>query len=173
VLACVDVSYREGCAVAGCLLFEAWTDERPARELVLRTGVAAPYRSGEFYRRELPAIQAVLGRVDVPLDAVVIDGYVWLGASRPGLGAYLYEALGERVPVIGVAKSAWTGPHASSVDARRAIPLRRGRSEKPLFVTAVGIDLLLAASLVAGMHGAHRIPTLLHEIDRLVRAHPD
>ncbi len=171
MLACVDVGYLEGAAVAGCILFEAWTDEAPAERIILRTGVAAPYRSGEFYRRELPAILAVLERVHVPLDVVLVDGYVWLGADRSGLGAYLYEALGKRVAVVGVAKTAWGDVAAGgSTDERRAIPLRRGRSEKPLYVTAVGMDVRLAAALVAGMHGAHRIPTLLKCVDGLVRS---
>jgi hypothetical protein len=30
-----------------------------------------------------------LGRVEVSVDVVVIDGYVWLGAERPGLGVKL------------------------------------------------------------------------------------
>jgi deoxyribonuclease V len=175
VLACVDVSYREGAAIGGCVLFQAWTDARSAKELVVRTGPADPYRPGEFYRRELPLILAVLERVDVPLDAVVIDAYVWLGGGRQGLGARLFEALDERAAVVGVAKTAWGEPAIpeGSADARRTIPVRRGRSDKPLYVTAVGMDVLLAAALVAGMHGPHRIPTLIKAVDRLVREQPD
>jgi deoxyribonuclease V len=174
VLACVDVGYREGIAIAGCVLFEAWTDARPAKELAVRSAVAAPYRSGEFYRRELPAILRVLERVDAALEAVVIDGYVWLAAARPGLGAHLYEALSRRVAVVGVAKTGWGEAVAEgSARERRAIPLRRGRSDKPLYVTAAGMDLLLAAALVAQMHGPHRIPTLLKAVDRLVRSEPE
>jgi deoxyribonuclease V len=174
VLACVDVSYREGAAIGGCVLFRAWTDARPAKELVVRTGPADPYRPGEFYRRELPLILAVLERVDVPLEAIVIDAYVWLG-NRPGLGARLFEALDERAAVVGVAKTAWGEPATSegSSDARRTIPVRRGRADKPLYVTAAGMDVLLAAALVAGMHGPHRIPTLIKAVDRLVREQPE
>jgi deoxyribonuclease V len=171
VLACVDVDYREGTAIAGCLLFEAWTDAQPAREIAVRVGEAAPYRSGAFYERELPAILTVLERAEVALHAVVVDGYVWLGGVRAGLGAHLYESLDRRVAVVGVAKTAWGGlAPAESTDARRAIALRRGRSDKPIYVTAVGMDVLLAAALVAEMHGPHRIPTLLKAVDRLVRA---
>jgi deoxyribonuclease V len=174
MLACVDVAYREGTAIAGCLVFEAWTDARPSRQLVVRASTGAPYRSGQFYLRELPAIRAVLGQMAVPLGAVVVDGYVWLGGAHPGLGAHLYDALEGRVAVVGVAKNPWgpcpEGPSTEgSADARRTIPVRRGRSDKPLYVTAAGIDVLLAASLVAGMHGEHRIPTLLKAVDRLVR----
>jgi deoxyribonuclease V len=173
MLACVDVDYREGCTIAACILFESWTDAHGTKEIVVRTGAAAPYRSGEFFRRELPAILAVLERVTVPLDAVVIDGYVWLGGASPGLGAYLHEALSKRVAVVGVAKTAWSGQvTGAGIEERRAIPLRRGRSDKPLYVTTAGMDLLLAAALVAQMHGSHRIPTLIKAVDRLVRDAP-
>jgi deoxyribonuclease V len=171
VIACVDVNYLEQTAIAGCLLFEAWTDARAVDEVVARVGPVAPYRSGQFFMRELPAILAVLKRVDVPLETVVVDGYVWLAGSKPGLGARLHAALDHRIPVVGVAKTAWSGipDDGDASDGRRAIPVRRGRSLKPLFVTAAGIDVGLAAKLVAHMHGEHRIPTLLKAVDGLVR----
>jgi deoxyribonuclease V len=172
VLACVDVHYTEGTAVAGCVLFEAWTDPQPRDELVASLGPVSPYRSGQFYQRELPPLMVVLERVSVPLDVVIVDGYVWLAGAKPGLGARLRVSLGEHVTVVGVAKTEWTGGAAVDEDAtseRRAIPVRRGRSARPLFVTAAGIDVGLAAKLVAQMHGAHRIPTLLKRVDALVR----
>jgi deoxyribonuclease V len=97
-----------------------------------------------------------------PASTVIIDGYVWLGAGRPGLGAHLYQALGQRTAVVGVAKRRFHG-------AGDAVPILRGTSQVPLFVTAVGIDLAGAAEGVRRMHGAHRIPTLLKRVDRLSR----
>jgi deoxyribonuclease V len=47
--------------------------------------------------------------------------------------------------------------------------VERGGSAKPLYVTAAGIAAETAAAHVAAMHGAHRIPTLLKLVDRLVR----
>jgi deoxyribonuclease V len=172
VLACVDVSYLDRAALAGCVLFESWTDAQPKDTCVTSLGGVAPYRSGQFYLRELPAILSVLERVKVPLDAVIVDGYVWLAGESPGLGARLHASLDGRVPVVGVAKTPWAT--AASVDERasnerRAVPVTRGTSAKPLFVTAAGIDVGLAAKLVAQMHGEHRIPTLLKWVDRLVR----
>jgi deoxyribonuclease V len=170
VLACVDVNYLEGTAIAGCLLFEAWTDAQAVDHVVATVGPVSPYRSGQFFLRELPAILAVLKRVDMPLEAIVVDGYVWLAGAKPGLGARLHASLDHRVPVVGVAKTAWSGipDDGDASDDRRAIPVRRGRSAKPLFVTAAGIDVGLAAKLVAQMHGEHRIPTLLKAVDSLV-----
>jgi deoxyribonuclease V len=168
VLACVDVDYAATDACAGCLVFAAWTDAVAAETHTSVTTLAAEYAPGELYRRELPPILDVLARVRAPLEAIVVDGYVWLAGHGHGLGAYLHEALG--VPVIGVAKSAWTRPPFADEPAeRRVVAVVRGGSAKPLFVTAVGVDPDAAAANVARMHGAHRLPTLLKAVDRLVR----
>lgn len=44
----------------------------------------APYQPGEFYRRELPCLLAVLACGPVA-EVIVVDGYVWLGPERAGL----------------------------------------------------------------------------------------
>jgi deoxyribonuclease V len=163
MLACVDVDYRDHEAVAACVLFRAWTDGASAAEVVEHVARVEPYQPGQFYRRELPCLLAVLGRIPVPPEAVVVDGYVWLGdETTPGLGGHLYAALGQAVPVIGVAKTRFAG----AVAAR---PVVRGTSRRPLWVTAAGIDADTAARHVAGMHGPFRIPTLLKRVDQLCR----
>jgi deoxyribonuclease V len=163
MLCCVDVDYRGSDAVAAGVLFSRWTDGRPAREIRATIRGIEPYVPGEFYRRELPCILRVLEGVHEPLDAVVIDGYVWLdSAGRPGLGARLYEAIERRAPVVGVAKTAFHG-------VSTGIEVLRGRSASPLFVTAAGMEAEEAARLVRSMHGEHRIPTLLKAADRLCR----
>lgn len=161
--ACVDVSYREEGAVSACLLFERWTSAQPARTLLERVFPVAPYVPGRFYRRELPCLLATLSQVIGTVDVVVVDGYVWLGQrSRPGLGAHLFEALGGQVAVIGAAKTAFRGAPA--------IEVRRGRSERPLYVTAAGMAPEAAAQHIRRMHGEYRIPTLLREVDRISRS---
>lgn len=163
MLAIVDVDYRPEATVAACVLFRDWGDESEAGHEVDRGPAAQPYVPGAFYRRELPALLRVLARVRQPLEAIVIDGYVWLGdEGRPGLGAHLYEALGQQVPVIGVAKTAF---HAS----RLARPVLRGGSRRPLWVSAAGMELHAAAANIQHMHGAWRLPTLLKRVDRLCR----
>jgi deoxyribonuclease V len=163
MFACVDVDYRITEAVAACVLFRAWPDEHSAGEEVARLAQVDPYQPGEFYRRELPCLLAVVGKVREPLEAVVVDGYVWLDdESRPGLGGHLYAALGNGVPVIGVAKSRFAG-------VRVARPVLRGSSQRPLWVTAAGIDPETAARHIAGMHGPFRLPTLLKRVDQLCR----
>lgn len=149
--------------MAACILFSQWGDAAAARELCARIEDVEPYQPGEFFRRELPCILRVLESAPSPVDAVVIDGYVWLdGASRPGLGAKLYEALRETTPVIGVAKTQFRGAGAF-------VTVLRGDSKRPLYVTAAGVDVSQAAAHVRSMHGEHRIPTLLKAVDRLCR----
>ncbi|MCC6314923.1 MAG: endonuclease V [Thermomicrobiales bacterium] len=160
--ACVDVSYRAGEAVSACLLFARWQADRPLRSLVERTSPVAPYIPGQFYRRELPPLLATLRQVITEVDVVIVDGYVWLGREqRPGLGAHLYEALDERAAVIGVAKTTFHNTPA--------VEVRRDRSARPLYVTAVGMTTEAAARHIREMHGSHRLPTLLREVDQLSR----
>jgi deoxyribonuclease V len=161
-IAILDVAYGQASAGVGCVLAD-WTGAAPAAEVARHIpGAPAQYEPGAFYKRELPLLLAVIQALPDKPEAYVIDGYVWLGAGKPGLGAHLFERLGAGVPVIGVAKSAFRGDTWSA-------PVLRGQSKRPLFVTAAGMEAAHAAALVAGMHGADRIPTLLRLADRLAR----
>jgi len=163
LLACLDVDYRDAGAVAACLTFEDWLAGEPLAELTEWIAEVAPYVSGQFYRRELPCLLQVLARLESLPEVVIIDGYVWLGdESKPGLGAHLHEALDRNVPIIGVAKTHLRG-------AGPIKPIRRGKSELPLFVSATGIALDEAVDRIQAMHGAFRLPTLLKSVDRLCR----
>jgi deoxyribonuclease V len=162
MIACVDVDYREVGAVAACVCFQAWGDSTSASESVVQIRDVAPYQSGQFFRRELPSILAVLNSLPELAQVIIIDGYVWLGVWQLGLGAHLYEALGRRAAVIGVAKTRF-------VRAEPIEPILRGRSRCPLYVTAVGMDLAEAAGHIPAMHGPYRIPTLLKRVDQLSR----
>ncbi|UBV45317.1 endonuclease V (plasmid) [Deinococcus taeanensis] len=160
--ACVDVDYREQEAVSACLLFETWAAGQPTRTLVERVAPVAPYVPGSFYLRELPCLLAPLRQVTALIDTVIVDGYVWLDQEgRPGLGAHLYDALEQQLPVIGVAKSAFRGAPA--------VEVRRGDSTRPLYVTAAGMNPRQAAEHIQEMHGAHRLPSLLRQVDQLCR----
>lgn len=161
MLACVDVDYRGTEALAACVVFRAWSDAVGVAERIERVVEVAPYEPGAFYRRELPCLLSVLQTIEEPLETVVVDGYVWLGDDRPGLGAHLYEALGRRVAVIGVAKTRFAGAEAEAV--------LRGGSRRPLYVSAAGVDRIAAAHCIASMHGCYRLPTLLRRVDQLCR----
>ncbi len=147
--------------MAACLTFHYGSDPAPTGAFVAHVPAVAPYEPGSFYKRELPCLLAVLSQAPA-LTAVIIDGYVWLGPERrPGLGAYLYNALEQGAAVIGVAKTAFADTPATAVV--------RGDSLRPLWVAAAGLDEEQAAQHVRSLYGAFRIPALLKQVDGLCR----
>jgi len=164
VCVAVDVHYLwTGGARAAAVLA---SDAAFAHVLAERTAVVPqvlPYRPGEFYLRELPPLRAVLDDL-AGLGLLVVDGYADLDPSgRPGLGAHANAELG--IPVIGVAKSRFR-------TATHAVPVVRGSSVRPLFVTAAGMPAVDAADLVRRMVGRYRLPDALRRADTLARAGP-
>jgi deoxyribonuclease V len=166
VIVALDVAYHPDHAVVGVVGFEAWTDAHAGLERALRVeGPPAEYEPGAFYRRERPCLLAALAGLPEPPEVVVVDGYVFVGPGRPGLGAWLAAALAETgsAPiVVGVAKSGFSG-------ATHALPVHRGDSRRPLYVDAQGVALETAAAWLRSMHGPHRLPSLLRRVDQLTR----
>ena len=161
MFAAVDVHYPpSGGAQAALVLAADATFSTIVSEKTVFLEHAAPYQPGEFYRRELPPIRAVLANVD-DLDLLIIDGYVTLDPDgRPGLGAHAHAEFG--VPVIGVAKTRFA-------PAVHAIPVVRGNATRPLYVTSIGIPPADAAELVRTMSGKFRLPDALRRVDNLAR----
>ena len=119
-----------------------------------------PYQPGRFYLRELPPLHAALDGL-TGMALLVVDGYADLDPDgQPGLGAHAHAEFG--VPVIGVAKTAFR-------TATHAIPVLRGTSARPLYVTATGMSRPGAAELVRQMSGRHRMPDALRRADTLAR----
>jgi deoxyribonuclease V len=162
----VDVDYKkEGNAVAAGVLFKNWEDETPYQIITTDIQNVAPYESGNFYKRELPCILKLLEEIDMPLEYIVVDGYVTLAEGKAGLGTYLYNALDQKIPIIGVAKNAFK-------DISEEICLYRGNSKKPLYITSIGIDINQAKDAIGKMYGKYRIPTLLKKADSVCRTTP-
>jgi deoxyribonuclease V len=164
-IAVLDVSYASDMTGVACLMAETWTAAAPAMQIsrCLRCATA-DYIPGEFYKRELPLLRAMIDDLTPRPALLVIDGYVWLGATdAPGLGAHLFDALQSATPVVGVAKSRYRGDTWSE-------RVYRGASRRPLYVTAAGVESAKVAALVSQMHGKHRIPTLLQLADHLARS---
>lgn len=161
--AVLDTSYRSGDGFAACVAFTGWRDGRPREIWRATSPVRAAYRAGRFFERELPCLLRVLEASGQRFETIVVDGYVHLkpGIGK-GLGRHLFEALGATTPVIGVAKTSLT-------IAEQAIPIYRGHSRRPLFVSAAGYSPRRAAEQIARMHGPYRIPTLLRLADRQAR----
>ena len=159
----LDVAYGETNAVAAALTFNDWADHGPAAEYTTLISEVRPYESGQFYRRELPCLQAVINTIPTQTDisCFVVDSYVWLDQERKGLGGYLYEEVKPKA-VIGVAKTKFRG-------ASRSHELYRGESQNPLAISAAGIPLDVAVAHIAAMHGPYRLPTLIKRVDQLCR----
>jgi deoxyribonuclease V len=163
-IACLDVAYGNTAAAVAGALIHAW-DARGASQMLVRRFDKPPaaYEPGAFYKRELPLLLSIIADFDERIRVIVIDGYVWLDASsQTGLGGHLFASLGRGIPVIGIAKTRYGNDTWS-------IPVLRGASQRPLFVTSAGIEPNKAAECVRLMHGDHRIPTIVSLVDRAAR----
>lgn len=97
-------------------------------------------------------------------EAIIADGHVYIDNNKKyGLCGYLWEALDQKIPIIGVAKRSFKG------NEKVCQPVFRGTSKNPLYVSSIGTNLSDAAAKVAAMHGAFRIPDVLKQVDRLTR----
>jgi deoxyribonuclease V len=163
MFAAVDVHYPpSGGARAAVVLASDPAFSTLVCETTEFVGDVAPYRPGEFYRRELPPQRAVLAKVD-GIDLLVIDGYVTLDPDgRRGLGAYAHAEFG--VPVIGVAKTRFAS-------AAHAVPVIRGSAKRPIYVTSAGLPPPDAAELVRATAGVFCLPDALRRVDSLARGH--
>jgi deoxyribonuclease V len=162
----VDVAYNgDTIAQAVGVCFDEWLDLSPKKVVKEFVMGLEPYQPGEFYKRELPCILRILSKINIStIDTVIIDGYVYLDdTGKPGLGAHLYSHLLEKIPVIGVAKTAFAN---NTFHVRE---IYRGESERPLYISAIGVDVESAATLIKNMAGQYRMPTLLNRLDQLTR----
>ena len=129
---------------AAGILFSNFHDQTYTNFQILNSTPSAPYIPGQFYKRELPCILPFLNSFDP--DIIIVDGFVWLGKDkRPGLGARLWEELNEKKIIIGVAKSKFQDCEYSSV------PILRGQSKNPLWVSSAGVDSIVATDWIKGM----------------------
>ena len=159
----IDVHYHNEVATVAGLTFADWQACKPNQTIVTQVTTFGDYEPGQFYKRELPCMLALLAKVDPLPNCIVIDGYVFLGKEqKPGLGKYLHEVLEGKAIVIGVAKNRFKG---TPVEAE----LLRGESKRPLYITAIGIDQTQAKQHIREMCGTYRLPKLLKAVDQLCR----
>lgn len=162
----IDVHYRTAEAKIVAVQFEYWTDEKPNQVFIEMKTDILDYESGAFYKRELPCVIEIMKKVDInAVTCIVVDGYVYLNdADKKGLGYYVFEHFGNKIPVIGVAKTSF---HQNTKNVR---PILRGSSLNPLYVSSIGINLDEAANWIQSMFGEFRMPTLLKLMDTLTKA---
>ncbi|MCD2258294.1 endonuclease V [Psychroserpens luteolus] len=162
----LDVHYKSNYAKSVGLTFLNKSDNEPQETLIETIEHIAPYQPGEFYKRELPCLLEVISKIDLNcINAILIDGHVYVdNDGRYGLGGYLYQALENKTPIIGIAKRAF---HANKNTVKEVY---RGTSNNPLHISAIGIDLDAAAQFIKEMHGNHRHPTLLKTLDTITKS---
>ena len=166
MIAAADVHYREDKAVGVIVLFSEWeSDHIHSYEKIEFTGKYSEYIPGEFYKRELPILMSLYEKIkNTELEAFIVDGYVFLGKEEnPGLGYYVYQKLGNSIPVIGAAKSRFK---ENSENCRE---LLRGTGTKPLYITSIGISPDDALENIRKMKGSFRIPDILSKLDRMTK----
>lgn len=160
MLLAIDVYYIEDKAKAVGVLFN-WDDEQPAQIITEYFTGIEEYIPGEFYRRELPCILKLLDQLNLQtLEAIIVDGYIYINNEGGfGLGGKLYQALDKQVPIIGVAKTSFISNKETVVE------VKRGESDNPLYVSAIGTSLEEAAEHVKNMKGPYRMPAILKLMD--------
>ncbi|MFD0716920.1 endonuclease V [Paenibacillus sp. GCM10027626] len=158
----VDVYYEEFKAKSVGVIFQCWEDSKPLEVITSYTENPHEYEAGFFYKRELPCIQELLKLTDIKqIHTIVVDGYVYLNnEKKPGLGHYVYTNFSGKIPVIGVAKTAF---HDNEAFVKK---IYRGNSSKPLYITSVGMELTVAAEYIQSMYGEYRFPHLLKLLDK-------
>lgn len=160
----IDVKYNEETKIAKAvgILFN-WEDNKPREIIVDYIEDIQDYVSGAFYKRELPCLLKIIEKVDInQLEAIIIDGYIYIdNAFKYGLGGMLWEKLNKQIPIIGVAKTSFFKNKETTKE------IFRGKSSKPLYVSAIGYDLDKAIQNITSMKGEYRMPTILKEVDRI------
>lgn len=164
MLLALDVHYKENFAQIVAIIFD-WFDEQPQKVFIDKVDVVNDYIPGEFYKRELPCLLKAIKNIDLSeIGAIIIDGHVYVEESKFGLGGKLYESLNKKVPVIGIAKNSF---HKNKNTVEEVF---RGKSKNPLYVSTIGIDLIIVVEKIKEMKGEYRIPTILKKLDMLSKS---
>lgn len=160
MLLALDVHYKADYAKTVGLVFD-WKDDLPKETVITEMTEVDEYVPGQFYKRELPCLLQAIEKIDLSeIEAIIVDGHVFIdNDGGHGLGGYLWEALDQKVPIIGVAKRAF---HANE---KMTVPVLRGESRNALYVSAIGTDLNNSADKIREMHGDYRMPTILQILD--------
>jgi len=159
----VAVHFDGAQANAAAALFDAWDAAEPIKTFVSRIAHVEKAQRGELDLRELPCVMQLLREHSLEPELIVIDGFVHLDADEtPGLGQHLYQALGCRVPIVGVSKKSRPGLPAQ-------FEVMREEEAPPLWVTCAGLDIGAAKARLRAMHGRKRVPTLMKLAARLAK----
>ena len=171
-----DIYYYNGYSYTVGGVFESWADSDVCYYVTnKRNCIDAEYESGELYKRELSCIMQCLSMIDLKnIDAIIVDGYVWLSEDgkglTKGLGARLADAIAEKydvndISVVGIAKNPYHIKIPNCIEIKHGLD-----SNKPLYVTCSNPEFAEYYSVLAErMNGDYRIPTILKLIDAKTR----
>lgn len=164
MVAVIDVDYgKEEASTAG-IFAEKADSAKSCGFIRIKTKIYNEYKSGQFYKRELPCVQAVLKRINLAfVDLVIVDGYADFGTDKTPLGKFVYER--NKIPIIGIAKKQCQYCILENTE------VFRGNSHNPLFVTSYGISQEEAKNIVKRMSGEYRLPYLVKLADACARGH--
>jgi deoxyribonuclease V len=165
-------------AIAGAVVYR-YPEMRELRRVTAEVPLRFPYVPGLLSFREIPALLAVLERLEVLPDLIFLDGQGYAHPRRMGLATHLGIVLDR--PTIGCAKSILIGAHASLPPEQGAwAPLRDGAETvgaalrtragtRPIYVSqGHRVSLRTALRLTLEVSDGTRIPRPTREADRLV-----
>ncbi len=160
----LELHHAGDLVVVAAVAFDEWDAAEPTKTYTSRCQRAGKATAGEPDLRDLACMLQLLREHGLAPDNLLINGFVHLDAQETaGLGWHLYLALGGRVAVIGVARSA-----RSALGAQYEV--FREELARPLTVTCAGVDLGAAKTRLRAMHGRRRVPTLLKLATRIAKA---
>jgi deoxyribonuclease V len=150
-------------ANAAAVAFEAWDEAEATKTYFSRIDQVGKAVRGELDLRELPCVMQLLSEHKLEPELILFEGFVHLDADdTPGLGHHLFQALGGKVPVVGVSKKSLPGLSAQ-------FEVMREEETPPLIVTTAGLDIGAAKVRLRSMHGRKRVPTLMKLATRLAK----
>lgn len=160
----IELHHAGEFAQAAAVAFDDWDAAEPSQTYTSRCQRVDQAAGSEPDLRDLTCILQLLREHGLAPDTLLINGFVHLDAQETaGLGWHLYLALGGRVAVIGVARSARSGLTGQ-------FEVFREELTRPLTVTCAGVDLGAAKTRLRAMHGKRRLPTLLKLAARIAKA---
>lgn len=163
-IAILDTHVSPTGATAACVVLRSFDASESLEERVVKVRKIASTDPDRPFEPVVALLRAALDAVESDVQVAVVRGYVWLdGTKQPGVGAHLYQALGESVSVMGVAKERCDEGQPD------ALEVARGGRSSPLFVTSAGFPPPVVGKLVKAMHGRGRIPWALARAAALSR----
>lgn len=160
----LDVHYREEETKAVGVIFH-WEDAVPQDVIIEYIDDVEGYIPGQFYKRELPCLMKIIEKVNIDnVEVIIVDGHIYVdNDGNYGLGGKLYEELGNQFPIIGVAKTPF------HTNKQTVTEIKRGKSDNPLYVSAIGMELSTASQKILDMSGDFRIPSILKILDQITK----